>query len=325
MNAPGTSAPCHVAYCFDGAYALLTGVSLTSLLHHHPGGQIHVHCLVRNVGNEDRERLLTTARRYDTRLDFIELDDAALQGLPLEGHLSSPMIYARLLLPSLLPAELERVLYLDSDSVVLGSLLSLFALDLGDHALAAVPDSAHGPMGQRFNLPPQAYFNAGVQLMHLPNWRAQNISRRCFDTLADRGQWPSLQALDQDALNLQLRGNYLRLPERYNHAQYHQGQAVVLGTAFHYAPPGPDTVLIQFLGRVKPHMAWYQGPGLAEFNHFLSLSEWRDAPLKMPVTVADLVELADKLCAEDRATEAAAHLRRGLLTLADRIAKEMPA
>jgi len=322
MMPSGTSASCHVAYCFDGAYALLTGISLTSLLHNNPGPAFHIHCLVRDVSIDDRTRLLTTAKRYGAVLEFIELDSTVLQGLPVEGHLSSPMIYARLLLPELLPADLGRVLYLDSDTVVLQSLTELFDLDMGEHCIAAVPDAAHVAMGQRFGFPPEAYFNAGVQLMNLPRWRAESLGRRCLESLQDESAWPRFQALDQDALNLQVKGDYLRLPARYNHGQYHKGEATVLGSPIRFSSAGNTTKIIQFLGRIKPTMACYQGPGLAEFERYQAASEWHDVAPLPPMQVTDLTDLADKLCAEGRSEDAVAHLKQGLFTLADRIAKE---
>ncbi|GAB2179962.1 glycosyltransferase [Denitratisoma sp. agr-D3] len=312
----------HVAYCFDGAYALLTGVSLTSLLHHNPGPSLHIHCLVRDVDAVERERLRITAQRYGAALDFIDLEQGLLADLPLDGHLTSPLIYARLLLPRLLPASLERVLYLDSDTLVLGDIGALFRVDLADHPLAAVADVAHVPMGARLGLPPGTYFNAGVQLMNLSHWRQQTLGERCLDSLIQPGAGERFAALDQDALNAQVQGRYLALPDDYNLALHHKGEVTVLGHRLRSAPITAQTRIVQFLGRVKPHCDWYVGPGLTQFERYRSASEWHDVPLVPPRFVDDLVDWADKRCTEGRYTEAVALLRKGLLTLADRIVKE---
>ena len=311
----------HVAYCFDGAYALLTGVSLTSLLHNNPGHAFHVHCLVGEMAAEERLRLETTARRYGATLDFIPLDDGRLATLPLAGHLSSPMIYSRFLLPALLPSTLDRVLYLDSDTLILGDIRELFHCALGTHCVAAVPDPAHRVMGKRFGLPPGAYVNAGVQLMNLPRWRETDLGNRCIAAMQQPDAAQRFAAMDQDVLNVQLNGDFLPLSADDNYCLYHKGEATILGERHLFPPPPPGARILQFLGRVKPHMRWYDGPGLREFERYLTMSEWHDVPLRMPVTVDDLTDLADKLVRQGEAEQAVEYLKDGLATLASRLAQ----
>ncbi len=52
-------------------------------------------------------------------------------------------VYLRLFLDRFLPPEVERVLFIDVDTVVCRSVAELFAVDLGDAAIAAVRDSEH--------------------------------------------------------------------------------------------------------------------------------------------------------------------------------------
>ncbi len=311
-----------VAYCFDGAYAFLTGVSLTSLLHNNPGRMVHVYCLVRDVSQQDRERLTRTARRYGATLDYIELASQGLDDLPQAEHLTSSMIYARLLLPRLLPADLERVVYLDSDTLVLGDIGALATMDMGACAVAAVLDVAHAAMGHRIGLPPGAYVNAGVQVMNLPRWREDSLGERCIAALTDGDASRRFSALDQDALNYCLAGDFVPLSEDWNLAQHHRGEVTVMGKVIQSAPVTAQTRILQFLGRVKPHMVWYLGPGLREFERYKAASEWHDAPLLTPTQVADVVDMADKLCILGRSMEAVDLLKNGLMTLAGRLAQE---
>jgi lipopolysaccharide biosynthesis glycosyltransferase len=315
------SAPLQVAYTFDGAYELLAGVSLTSLLHHNPGSSTHVRCFVHQVSDADRTRLAATAERYGAHLDIIDFDDPRVAGLPLIDHLVSPMIYARLLLPQLLPDQ-SRLLYLDADTLVLGSLRALAEVDFQGAPIAAVPDVAHEPLGKRFGLPPHAYFNAGVQLMNFDAWRRDAIGERCLASLAEPEAALRFGTADQDALNALLKGNYRRLPDAYNHGVYHRNEQVVLGVSFPVRPVAEDTRILQFLGRVKPHMAFYLGEGGDVFERYRAVSEWRDVPLMGPVQVSDLMDMADKLCQDRRPEQAVDILKQGLMSLADRLAQE---
>ena len=59
------------------------------------------------------------------------------------------------------------------------------------------------------------YFNAGAMLMHMENWRSQNVSENAIKFLADNPEKTKL-LLEQDALNATLIGKWFRLNSKYN-------------------------------------------------------------------------------------------------------------
>jgi len=69
------------------------------------------------------------------------------------------IVYARLFLPKFFP-ELDRVLYLDSDTMIVGSLHELYSIDLGDKLF-----------GMNMGIVPEYGFNSGVMLMDLRKMR----------------------------------------------------------------------------------------------------------------------------------------------------------
>ncbi|MGC4055919.1 MAG: glycosyltransferase [Paludibaculum sp.] len=94
-----------------------------------------------------------------------------------------------LLLPDVLPPDLERVLFLDADLLVLGDVTELWETPMDGHVVAAAADAAvplcSGPRGvkgwRRMGIPDNApYFNCGVLLIHLGRWRERDITRRAF-------------------------------------------------------------------------------------------------------------------------------------------------
>lgn len=109
--------------------------------------------------------------------------------------------YTRVLLPYLFP-ELERILYLDTDALVLNSLHQLWHTDLGGRFLGAATDIAviehnrHRMFMDQFD----NYFNSGVLLMDLHLMRQYQTSAFLIQTALDAGPW-FIQA-DQDAHNL---------------------------------------------------------------------------------------------------------------------------
>src|SRR3954470_15505245 len=132
----------------------------------------------------------------DPRLNvrWLEPDLSLLDGMDVSGHVSQ-MTYARLLLPLLLPEHLERVIYLDSDLLVLRPIGELWREPVEGVGCRACQDPAApwldservlanyercGPLlaatrpvpnYRDFGMQPsEPYFNAGVMLVNLKYW-----------------------------------------------------------------------------------------------------------------------------------------------------------
>ncbi|GAA2703985.1 glycosyltransferase family 8 protein [Micromonospora olivasterospora] len=139
------------------------------------------------------------------------------------GYLS-PAMYLRLLVPGALPAEVERVLYLDCDTLCTNSLTPLFELDMGGAPLGAVRDPFNRRLldmggipglAQYHDLDPYAlYYNSGVLLIDVARWKECEVTGKSLAYLArhaHESRYP-----DQDALNYATYGTWLRLPHRWN-------------------------------------------------------------------------------------------------------------
>lgn len=112
-------------------------------------------------------------------------------------HLSRAA-YARLFLSELLPA-LDRVIYLDTDTLVLENLLPLWKMDLNGFLVAAVPDDFIDPSeiaATKSRL--GEYFNSGVMVMNLAQWRADNLMPEIAAVMAS----PDLLCEDQSVMNM---------------------------------------------------------------------------------------------------------------------------
>jgi lipopolysaccharide biosynthesis glycosyltransferase len=183
-----------------------------------PGGlDVRVHYLCDSgLGAEWTRPLAGMVEDLGGSIDFLEVDPQAVGDLPTDPQFTSAMWY-RILLPDLL-GSLDRVLYLDVDTLVLDALAPLWETDLAGNYLAAVsnvfqPNHIHRP--KNLGMPPgQAYFNSGVLLMNLELMRADGCTealRECARTRGAELEWP-----DQDALNLVLGARRVPLHPRWN-------------------------------------------------------------------------------------------------------------
>ncbi len=212
-----------ILYAADDDYAKMLGVSLYSLLACHADVKdLEIVVLDDGICAENKARLLKMAADFGRTLRFFDVN-VYLQRLKSEGMSAwswegkdSYAASARIMLASILPRTCERVLYLDCDTLVCGSLTSLFSHELqAGCVLGAVCDCSHTLYKKYLGIPvTRRYWNSGVLLIDLARWRARDCENRLMGVLCQQpkvGVFP-----DQDCLNLVLGDEIETLDFCYN-------------------------------------------------------------------------------------------------------------
>ncbi|KAA2232462.1 glycosyltransferase family 8 protein [Salinarimonas soli] len=172
-------------------------------------------------GHQARATAALRGAHPHVEVGWLRADQSSFSGLPT-SHWHSPAMYLRLLIPSLLPAEFERVLYIDGDVVVSRDLSPLWSLGMNGHPVMAVEnfsdptlDAAIPGLVSALGLDGAApYFNSGVMLIDVPLWRELSIVERTLEVL---GRHPDKISFgDQDALNAAIAGDWGALDPSYN-------------------------------------------------------------------------------------------------------------
>jgi lipopolysaccharide biosynthesis glycosyltransferase len=218
---PESREPIVVALCVDAAYAAGAAVVVASLAEHTPAGQTLEIWIVHNgLSEAELGRLRRAAAIGSGTLHTYRISDHRLD-LPLYSDYISAATFARLYLGDILPARVGRVLYLDCDLLVTGDLRHLWETPLEGYIVAAVPEATVGVVGTPKtyehpldpHLDPSApYFNAGVMVIDLAQWRRQEVGQRAVDYI--RNNRPPL--MDQDALNAGLVGAWKAVDRMWN-------------------------------------------------------------------------------------------------------------
>jgi len=163
----------------------------------------------------------------------------AIGDLPVSGHINLST-YLRLLLAELLPADVEKAIYLDADTIVLRDISELWATPVNDFYCAATQDAfvpvlnpheafshpIHSmtipnmspypiPNYRELGLAGTApYFNAGILLVNVAKWRREQVARRALECLRANGD--AVRFWDQYALNTLFSGNWKIVDPRWN-------------------------------------------------------------------------------------------------------------
>lgn len=219
-----------VVYSCDGSYWEHAYVSLYSLLVNNQDLAFDV----RVLASEPDQRFFANVQflreaHSAVNISWLPANDPQLDDAPITMSYFTVATYYRLLLGRLLPSSVDRVLYLDADTVVRGSLRKLFDLDIGGYVLAATPnyftqefESVHGVTSTRLGLPGGSpYFNAGMLRINMNARRECEVGERCLEHIARSGTDPARIAFqDQDVLNFVLTGNWKAVGPHYNHVEW---------------------------------------------------------------------------------------------------------
>lgn len=179
-----------VVYSSDNKFAEILGVSLVSLYENNTDfSNIDVYVIDENISEENKEKLQSIPANYNRNpiswLHCPNLNNLLNRNIATDrGSLSQ---FSRLLIGSLLPKELDRVLSLDCDIVINKNLHELWELDLKDKTVAALSDCFSKYYRENIGLSHESImFNPGVFLVDLNKWRSENVEDKLLSYLKEK-------------------------------------------------------------------------------------------------------------------------------------------
>jgi lipopolysaccharide biosynthesis glycosyltransferase len=215
----------------------------------------------------DGDRLREMVESAGAGLRLLEVPDERVAGLP-----APPAQWYRTFLGELAP-DVDRVLYLDVDTIVVDDLGPLWATDLGADVLGAVanvwePWNAGYPASVGIT-GENAYFNSGVLLMDLAAMRAEDAAGAVVAYALEHKA--DLPWGDQTPLNVAFAGRWRALHPRYN------AMTSVLTFPQAVEAFGEQAVVE---ARERPAIRHFEGPSINKPWHVLCPAEDRRAYLR---------------------------------------------
>ena len=269
----------YLAASSDDNYAQHVGVMLQSLLRNTQTPEsICCYLISCGISTENQQFLHDVANKFNAQLHIITTDESKYQNLPTLRY--GIAAYQRLLLPDYLPDNIEKVIYLDADTLVLDDIRKLWTIDLTGKPLGAV-ENLSPKACKNLGFKRTEYFNSGMLVIDLIRWRQQNIYKRTLAFI--RENLHKLRYFDQCALNYIFFGQWHKLPLRWNQ------QADIYGVLKKYAQgcgystdelrqaithPG----IVHFIGEQKPWMLNCFHPFKKHYRHYLQQTPWAGRP-----------------------------------------------
>lgn len=263
----------NIVYASNDSYARHLGVSMCSLFDRNRNCRsLSVYVLSLGLSEDSRKGLEEIAKQYGRELVIVEMGDLKERfHFPVDTGGYDISIMSRIFMGEMLPDSVERVLYLDCDTVVVQPLRRLWDTNLQGKIMGAVMEpTIYQEVKDFIDLGmEQPYFNSGVLLVDLKQWRDGGIQNRLLRFWQDKGG--KLFASDQDLLNGALKGEIMPLDPRYNFftnyryfsyedlAKHSPSYRAVTKEAFMEAKRHP--AIIHYMGDERP---WIRG----NLNHY---------------------------------------------------------
>lgn len=278
--------PIHIVCTIDDNYTQHCAVMLASLFLNNKNNEFVVYVITNGLRKENENKLTKSINKYKAQSHFYTIDESILKNAPITHHISLATYY-RILLPEILPDNLNKILFLDSDIVVLGDVLPLWNTEIDNYYIGGCCEFPSVESKIKLGLNPESpYFNAGVMLVNLKKWRDDNISTKGIDII--NHQKEKIEFWDQDTLNILFENQWKQLPHCWNVNQ----KFYVIPYSYEYFNMSEEEhktfsnypTILHYTGSDKPWNYNNNHPKKGEYFKYLSKTPWKkykpENPLK---------------------------------------------
>lgn len=205
----------HIVLATDDNYAQHCAAVISSILLHSKNSHFDFHILDGGISEISKKKIKNIIKEKMNHIQFYNMSEYDFSRFPLNRKWISEVTYYRLILPDLLPNNVEKALYLDCDVICVEDISKLYNEDISDYYAAAAEDIASREHTERLHLPPENnYFNAGVMLFNLAKLRTIPFMEKVITFCKENEHLITMQ--DQDLLNGVLNGRIKKVALRWN-------------------------------------------------------------------------------------------------------------
>lgn len=209
----------NVVYCCDDGFVDIFCTSISSLIINNYDNDISIFLINNNISEAKIRRIRQYVSGYSnvdiSILPFPDLELIFSNGITFDKKHLSISTYGRLFVGQIIPKSIDKILYLDCDTIICTDISELFCLDLEDKIVGGVDDCKsfryRRVLGLKKN---DFYINAGVLLINLKKWREMDCEKRLIKYINyHKG---IVQFEDQGAINATLNNEIMMIPMKYN-------------------------------------------------------------------------------------------------------------
>lgn len=277
----------NIVYTLNDKFVPQVAAGICSVCENNKDQEITFYLISDGITEQNQQKLKEFVESYGQKIDIIEIGDLGKYiDFDFDTTGWNSIVLARLVLDKLLPSTVDRVLYLDGDTIVRGDLRDLYDTDMGKSVIgASIEPTANKKHKTSLDIE-GAYYNAGVLLINMKKWRKEKTGQKILDFYEKHEG--KLFANDQDAINGALKGEIYTLLPKYNfcniYTQYpHRYLKRLVAPAEYFSLAAfEDSVknpaIIHYLGEERPWRAGNTHKYRDDYKKYLAMTPWQDMP-----------------------------------------------
>ncbi|MCM1082172.1 MAG: glycosyltransferase family 8 protein [Clostridium sp.] len=209
----------NVMYATDSNYVEIMGVSILSLLETNKAvEEINIYIVEDNVSDKEKQKVIDMISEYGRSVQFIPKPDLrSILGVDIKTLRWSDSAYSRLFLKELFgdKTKLDKLLYLDCDTLILDSLQKLWDTDISDYLGAACLECMSNMHKYIIGAHKKdKYINTGMLLINVKKWIEKDVQSVCVDFI--RKHKGKTEYVDQGVINGTVSNYFKIVNPRYN-------------------------------------------------------------------------------------------------------------
>ena len=277
----------NILYTFNDGFVPQIGAAIASVCENNKKVKdIHFYLISYEISDDNKKKLNKLVKRYKRKVDIVDVDDLNKYfTFDFDTGGWNQVILLRLLMGEILPKDIDRIIYMDGDTIVRGDLCELWDLDLKEKVLGmSIEPTIDKKRIVSLDMGNHPYCNSGVLLVDLKKWRDSDVSQRIFEYY--KKHEGRLFAADQDAINGTLKEEIMIISPKYNfynifnQYSYHflkkQMKPLNYISKEVFIDAVENPIIIHYLGEERP---WRKGNSHKyrdDYKKYLSLTAWKD-------------------------------------------------
>lgn len=209
----------NIVFSCDENYAPYLATSIYSILTNNRDNNIKFHILDLGISKLSKQYISNLCFDNGKEIDFISVskDELERDNLPKNISHISIATYARLKITEYIK-NVEKVIYIDVDTITNQNLLELWNTDLGDKYLGACFDSyiEYETNNYKYQIgmsDKEFYFNAGVLLLNMSKLYSFDLYKKSIDCIK---KFNEIKYQDQDIMNIIFKNKVYFLNAKFN-------------------------------------------------------------------------------------------------------------
>lgn len=194
----------YIVYSTDDNYSQHCCVSMASiLLNSDKDSYFNFIILDGGITEKNKSKLLFLKNIKECNITFYDMSQFDFSRFKLNRENISEATYYRLILTQLLPNNINKIIYIDCDTIIEANIKKLWDINIENYSALVVDDECGISQCRRLALPiKNRYFNAGVLVFNLENLKKFDFYNECIKCYNNDEDIITLQ--DQDILNIVL-------------------------------------------------------------------------------------------------------------------------